>query len=212
MSKTETIIYDGKRWNRYPESKRQSDRVYFKRSVTGGSIWLHRYIWEKANGAIPKGSHIHHKDGDTLNNDLSNLECLTPSARHKEHPLVGEALERQLKHLNEIREKTKEWHASKEGHEWHKAHAKAHHWGVFDLPEKKCAQCGKTFKPKSYRGKFCSNACKSAWRRDQGLDNVERICAQCGKVFTCNKYSKHRFCSKSCARRYEGMQKRKTGL
>lgn len=212
MSKVERLFFDGHWWNRYPESKRRSDRVYYKRSIAKGTMWLHRYIWEKANGAIPKGAHIHHKDGNTLNNDISNLECLTPKAHAKTHPFVGESRERQLKHLDKIRDKTKEWHASKEGHEWHKAHAKEHNWGVFDLPEKKCAQCGKTFKPKTYHDKFCSNACKSAWRRDQGFDDVERICIQCGKVFTCNKYRKQRFCSKSCARRYSIVQKRKTGL
>lgn len=38
--------------------------------------YLHRLIWEKANGNIPDGYVIHHKDGNRLNNDLSNLELM----------------------------------------------------------------------------------------------------------------------------------------
>ena len=212
MSKVDRIFFDGHWWNRYPESKRRSDRVYFKRSVTGGTVWLHRYIWEKANGAISKGAHIHHKDGNTLNNDLSNLECLTPKAHAQTHPFVGESLEKQLKHLERIREKTKEWHASKEGHEWHKAHAKKFNFGYFDLPEKKCAQCGKTFKPKTHHDKFCSNACKSAWRRKQGLDDVEKTCVVCGKVFKSNKYRKQITCSVQCRAHYIAKKRWGKGL
>jgi hypothetical protein len=34
-------------------------------------------IWEKANGPVPKGYIIYHKDGDNKNDDLSNLEIIT---------------------------------------------------------------------------------------------------------------------------------------
>ena len=40
---------------------------------------LHRLIYEKHYGKIPEGYHIHHIDGDKLNNEISNLECLTAS-------------------------------------------------------------------------------------------------------------------------------------
>ena len=42
---------------------------------------LHRYVWQKANGIIPTRMIIHHMDGDPLNNDISNLECLS----YKDH-------------------------------------------------------------------------------------------------------------------------------
>ena len=35
-----------------------------------------RVVWEKANGTIPKGHFIIHLDGDSHNDDLSNLECI----------------------------------------------------------------------------------------------------------------------------------------
>lgn len=41
----------------------------------------HRLVWEAANGRIPDGYDVHHIDGDTYNNDVDNLECLT----HDDH-------------------------------------------------------------------------------------------------------------------------------
>ena len=42
---------------------------------------LHRLIWEKHYGPIPEGYVIHHKDGNKLNNNISNLECM-PNGDH----------------------------------------------------------------------------------------------------------------------------------
>ena len=56
------IWFDGKRFTKFGN--------YWRRSRK----FLHRAIWEKANGPIPKGCHVHHKDGDRENNDLGNLE------------------------------------------------------------------------------------------------------------------------------------------
>ena len=38
----------------------------------------YRGIYEKAHGAIPQGMHIHHMDGNRLNNNIANLQCVTP--------------------------------------------------------------------------------------------------------------------------------------
>lgn len=40
----------------------------------------HRLIWEAANGAIPTGLQINHKNGVKTDNRLVNLEAITPSA------------------------------------------------------------------------------------------------------------------------------------
>jgi ribonucleotide reductase alpha subunit len=47
-------------------------------------IMEHRLIWESVNGPIPDGYDIHHIDGDTYNNDIDNLECLT----HSDHASI----------------------------------------------------------------------------------------------------------------------------
>ena len=40
-----------------------------------GSRPVHRVVWEAFNGPIPKDCDIHHKSKNTLQNELSNLEC-----------------------------------------------------------------------------------------------------------------------------------------
>lgn len=43
----------------------------------GKWVPVHRYMWEKVNGKIPKGMSLVFKDGDSMNVDLANLELLT---------------------------------------------------------------------------------------------------------------------------------------
>ncbi len=50
-----------------------------------GWKYYHHYVWEKHNGAIPEGYHIHHIDGNKLNNKIENLEIMTESKHHKHH-------------------------------------------------------------------------------------------------------------------------------
>ena len=75
------VLFNGKRWRRYPDSKRRSTRHYF--------LWsnqiLHRAVYEAFVGQIPEGFHIHHKDENTDNNDPENLEALSPEEHNKIH-------------------------------------------------------------------------------------------------------------------------------
>lgn len=58
-------------------------------------IKFHRFIWECANGDIPEGYDIHHKNEDKLNNSISNLELMKRFEHnhlHKQgenHPMYG---------------------------------------------------------------------------------------------------------------------------
>ena len=163
---------------------------------------LHVYVYEIEVGAIPKGYEVHHKDLDKNNNDIGNLELLTKKEHLKIHGelLTDDVREQRRKNVVEkAMPKAKEWHHSKEGKEWHSEHAKI----VFEnLPENKykCTFCGKEYKTKNIYSKesntFCSNKCKSAYRRASGVDNVERECAYCGCKFIANKYSSAKYCKK----------------
>ncbi len=43
--------------------------------------WEHRVVWEKYNGKIPEGFHVHHINGIRNDNRIENLELL-PKAVH----------------------------------------------------------------------------------------------------------------------------------
>lgn len=45
----------------------------------------HQRVWEEANGPLPDGYVIHHKNHDKLDNRLVNLEALTRSEHVKVH-------------------------------------------------------------------------------------------------------------------------------
>lgn len=55
--------------------------------VSGKKTRMHRDVWEFHNGPIPDGWHVHHKDGDPGNNEIDNLDCLSPRKHSKEHSL-----------------------------------------------------------------------------------------------------------------------------
>lgn len=47
-----------------------------------------RIVWAMAHGQIPPYHHIHHRDGNTLNDSLDNLECLSGYAHKKLHMVL----------------------------------------------------------------------------------------------------------------------------
>lgn len=161
--KVETVIFNGRRYNRYPESKNPAHRRYFARA----GHRLHRDVWEFYNGPIPEGMHIHHVDGNTANNDISNLECV-PDREHRKHHGASDRTDKQVQHLESIRAKAAEWHRSEEGRAWHREHAKqslAKTWGKprnFPLLTKQCVWCGTEMQAKSERKRFCCATCQTA--------------------------------------------------
>lgn len=45
----------------------------------------HCLVWEEHFGKIPEGMQIHHKDFDKTNNDISNLQLVTPMEHKRIH-------------------------------------------------------------------------------------------------------------------------------
>jgi len=46
---------------------------------------IYRRIYEQHFGPIPKGYHIHHKDGNHYNNHIDNLQCVTAQEHFRLH-------------------------------------------------------------------------------------------------------------------------------
>ena len=182
--------------------RRDKKTGYFLSSVAIGNKRkrLHVYVWEYYNGNIPKGYHVHHIDGDKNNNEIENLCILTASQHEKLHMSEkSEEAKQQIKRnlIEKAVPKAVEWHKSAEGREWHKKHG-VEVFANLEPVEYVCSYCHKHFKTKNRYGKdqntFCSNNCKSAYRRMTGVDNIERECECCGKKFITNKYSKAKYC------------------
>ena len=160
---------------------------------------MHRYVWESYNGEIPVGYEIHHKDHNPANNDIDNLELMTAQDHRKYHAKIQGVKNVESGHLDNIRGMTKEWHASAEGLEWHRKHYERTKDKLHAKRKFVCEFCGKEFEAEhTGNNRFCSNKCKSAWRRKSGVDDETRECQVCGRHFTINKYSRTRTCSRVC--------------
>ena len=165
---------------------------------------LHRTVWEFHNGPIPAGYDIHHIDGDRANNDIDNLQLLEGSEHGRVHMTQPERLEKSMKAIVRAQEAASAWHGTQAGFEMHSRIARDY-WAQAKPETFTCSCCGKEFRSRGHYGKesntFCSNNCKSEWRRRHGIDNETRTCPVCGAEFSVNRYLKQACCSRECARR-----------
>lgn len=184
------VEVDGLWFAVYPPNK----YYWCKRPCTS----LHRYVWTKANGEIPEGFQIHHRDGDPANNSIENLELVECSDHARHH-----AVERGIGNAESAayaRRFASEWHKSPEGRAWHRVHGKEV-WVDREVLTHNCTHCGKSYEVKKGARKrgFCSMSCQGMARRASGVDDVVRSCPICGSAFVTNKYAKPtKTCSKAC--------------
>lgn len=197
----ETITFNGIRFRRYPDSPRRSDSHYYRpdgRYIKRSVGYLHQEVWKFHNGDIPDGYHVHHRDGNPLNNDITNLECI-PGFDHLS--FHAKQQEPDLEHLAAIRPLAAAWHGTEAGRELGRRNGERN-WVLLQPRTYTCQHCGKVFERKSLQPvKFCSNACKSAWRRAHHIDDEQRVCVVCGAAFTANHYDDTKTCSRKCAAR-----------
>jgi len=129
----------------------------------------HVYIYEKYNGAVPKGMQVHHIDHNKDNNDISNLKLLTRKEHDKIHyeEMSEEEKERRRKNLElNARPKAIEWHKSENGKEWHLKHYEEVKEKLHKKRKFICEECKKEFESSQIKSRFCSNVCKSRyWRK-----------------------------------------------
>lgn len=188
--------FDGKSF------RRDKKTGYFLSSkpINGKRKRLHVYVWEFYNGDVEKGYQIHHKDGNKMNNEIDNLMMMSKKEHINYHAKnISETTKAKLRKnlIEKAIPKAKAWHSSPEGLAWHSEHGKE----IFKNLEYKeyvCTNCGKIFATKARysdeSNRFCCNACKSAYRRKIGVDDVKKICEVCGNEYTENKYKKTTKC------------------
>lgn len=186
----------------YKFRKDKKTGYYLSNVINGKRYRLHRYIYQKYYGEIPKGYDIHHIDHNKDNNEIENLQLLERNKHKQRHAkeITEEQREFYRNNINEkARPKAIEWHKSPEGREWHKKQYevslglyKGQHAIKITM---KCLYCGKEYETiKTGSNKFCSNNCKSAYRRKLGIDNETRKCNKCNKEYIVNKYSFRKYC------------------
>lgn len=181
----------------------RDDRTgYFLNSTTRQR--LHRCVYAEEVGEIPAGKnyHIHHIDGNKMNNEPHNLKLTTNSKHTSYHS--NKRIEENSEYFEKFQKagiaEAPKWHSSKEGKEWHKKHYEANLKDKLQIEKSfNCEQCGNEFLGKNNgRNRFCSAKCRSKWRRDNKLDDVDRECSVCGSTFRTHKYDKVKTCSKEC--------------
>lgn len=151
--------FNGKEYYLYPKEH------YFSK----GANRLHKIVYESINGKVPKGYQIHHKDHNTWNNNIDNLECVEVNKHLSMH--IKERIKNnpewfKLFHKNGI-ESAKEWHKSNEGIEWHKQHGKLS-WINREYKVLICEVCKKEYKTRHAGiSKYCHQNCKAKALRDR---------------------------------------------
>lgn len=193
------VIWNGDRYRRYPNSKDKAKVRYYVKTTGKGYKTLHRDKWEFYNGPIPDGHHIHHKDGNYFNNDINNLECLSPKEHAGEHK--EEFYDMRVKHMDNIRVLASEWHGSEEGIEFHRWLGKKSWEGREPEYSCTCIVCGSGFKSFKPNSNYCDLPC-----RNKDYDRkyrVETKCSNCGENFMQDKYrQKPLTCSRKCGAAY----------
>ncbi len=185
------------------------DLVFTRDDMTGYylnsalRLRLHRAVYVRYNGAIPEGYQVHHVDHDKGNNEPENLIALSKEDHIRLHgtELTDEQREKRRDNMaRNARPAASEWHRSEAGRAWHLEHYERMKDTLYCRETMVCENCGKEYAGlMNGQSRFCSNACKSAWRRKVGLDNEARVCECCGGTFVVNKYSGARSCSRECA-------------
>lgn len=110
--------------------------------------------------------------------------------------------EKLIDRMNHARIIASEWHKSDDGRAHHKKVGFVG-WDKFVPIEICCDQCSRTFMSRNMNKveRFCTNACKSAWRRDQKLDHIYKKCPVCNCEYFSSKYARAKTCSRACGRK-----------
>lgn len=148
-----TQEFKGKQYFLYPKER------YFSR----GNKRMHTTVYKFYYGDIPKNYHVHHSDGNTWNNEITNLQLVQKNKHLQEHG--KERFNKNKEWFKDFHakgiEKATQWHKSKEGIEWHSEQQKEN-WKSKQWHIKICSICNKEYKtPFPERSKYCHQNCKA---------------------------------------------------
>lgn len=155
----DSIEYAGVKWH-----PRQDG--YYQNKYRG---LLHRFMWEEANGPIPDGMQVHHRNHNKRDNRVDNFVLVTPGEHWREH-------------------------GDERGADWHSLGGKA---GWIDKPYRtvQCTVCGEDFTTRAtVDPKYCSKLCRHRAPRPQ----EERVCVVCSARFSTRAGTAARTCSRKC--------------
>jgi hypothetical protein len=191
------VEFGGRKFRRYPESPARHLRSYFH-AQRGYS--LHRAIWESVHGPQPAGMHVHHVDGDPLNNDIANLQLVSAAEHMREHASEPERVEKALKNIARARAAAPAWHRSEAGRAWHVEHGRRVFAGREPV-QLVCKVCRTSFASLQPWALVCSRKCSAKDRRQSGLDDADFTCAECGGSFRRSRFKPAKYCSQPCCKR-----------
>lgn len=204
----ERILYRGVVYSRNPDAEQRPGRVYYAPPRGSSRDLLHRDVYRDHHGPIPEGWHVHHEDGDPLNNDPGNLVALSPADHAQRH--APEYAEQRRAHMDRIRPLAAAWHSTEEGLAWHSEHGRRTWEGR--VPDRiECVECGETAE-RFFDARFCSRRCSRRQADREGRYVVTVTCPICGAAFEQSKYRPQpETCSRRCGaalrkRRRAGLQ------
>lgn len=187
--------------------RKKTDNGYWfnNHNKTGHILYLHREKYKQEFGLTEEQMtdyEVHHIDGNKDNNDIRNLRLLTRSEHNEIHCIRNKDSHR---HVCKKCGRTYCSTVSTSTEVCDRCEPKFATGGSSAIIITKiCEFCGAEYETKGVnknRSRFCSNKCKSKWRRASGVDNVEKTCKWCGEKFITNKYSGAVYCSNKCAGR-----------
>lgn len=121
-------------------------------------VRLHRAVWEYHNGEIPKGYHVHHKDGNRANNSIENLELMKGESHLSLHMSTEERKEKSREFIKQASEYARKWHGSSDGVAWHSEHAKET-WSDKPNYTRVCDWCGREYQTRDLGHKSSQHFC-----------------------------------------------------